>query len=62
MAANEELPVKDVERGSQHIEEKLHYTDINKDDVGYKEYLESLEVASYLTRLRMLVSSHSENA
>jgi hypothetical protein len=44
MTANEERPVKDMERGSEYVEEKPHYADINKDDVGYKEYLESLDV------------------
>jgi hypothetical protein len=44
MITNEEPPVKDMERGSEYVEEKPHYADINKDDVGYKEYLESLDV------------------
>lgn len=44
MATDEVQHVKNMERGSEHFEEKPHYTDINKDDVGYKEYLESLDI------------------
>jgi hypothetical protein len=44
MTANEEQPVKDVERDSEHFEEKPQYSDVHQDDVGYREYLESLDV------------------
>jgi hypothetical protein len=46
MDSNAERPVKDMERGSDFVEEKTQYNhaEINKDDVGYQEYLESLDI------------------
>jgi hypothetical protein len=44
MVANEEFPVKDVESSREHVEKKPHYANVNEDDVGYREYLESLDV------------------
>lgn len=44
MTDNEIRPVKDIERGSDHVEEKPVTADVNHNDVGYKEYLESLDI------------------
>ena len=46
MDSNADRPVKDMERGSEYIEEKHHHdnVEVNKDDVGYEEYLESLDI------------------
>jgi hypothetical protein len=44
MNANGEQPVTDVEHAFRHVEEKTRYVNVNKDDVGYEEYLESLNI------------------
>jgi hypothetical protein len=44
MNASGKQPVKDVEHAFDHVEEKPHYVNVNQDEVGYNEYLASLDI------------------